>query len=123
MRHRLVQGDTAPTYIVSLTNQATGRPIDVSAATVRMRFRAEGSATVIETLVGSKLAGKRRLNGTVDASDATPGKGGRVEFAWSPSTLAGAPGYYEGEIEITFAGGLIQTVDELQKFSIRADFG
>jgi hypothetical protein len=36
--------------------------------------------------------------------------------------LAGEPGDYEGEIEITFSDSQIQTVYDLLKFKIRQDF-
>jgi hypothetical protein len=36
--------------------------------------------------------------------------------------LQGEAGDYEGEIEITFADGQVQTVYDLLKFKIREDF-
>jgi hypothetical protein len=39
-----------------------------------------------------------------------------------PTSLDGAPGDYEGEIEITFADSTIQTVYDLLKFKLRQDF-
>jgi hypothetical protein len=36
--------------------------------------------------------------------------------------LTGAAGDYEGEIQITFSDGQIQTVYDLLKFKVRSDF-
>jgi hypothetical protein len=36
--------------------------------------------------------------------------------------LQGTPGDYEGEIEITFTDGQIQTVYDVLKFRVREDF-
>jgi hypothetical protein len=54
----------------------------------------------------------------------TNGAGGVVVFYWSddPTSLNGAAGDYEGEIQITFADTTIQTVYELLKFKLRQDF-
>jgi hypothetical protein len=105
---RLVQGDTAPALTVTLTNTTAGAAINITGATVRLKFRAVGS----ETLRGT-------LTGTV-----TNGAGGTVVFFWSdsPTILDGDPGDYEGEIEITFADTTIQTVYDLLKFKLRQDF-
>lgn len=105
---RLVQGDTAPALTVTLTNTTAGAAINITGATVRLKFRAVGS----ETLRGT-------LTGTV-----TNGAGGIVVFFWSdsPTILDGDPGDYEGEIEITFADTTIQTVYDLLKFKLRQDF-
>jgi hypothetical protein len=40
----------------------------------------------------------------------------------APEMLEGAPGDYEGEIEIIFGDGQIQTVYDLLKFKVREDF-
>ena len=105
---RLVQGDTAPALTVTLTDTTTNAAINVTGATVRLKFRAVGSETLRGTLTGS----------------VTNGAGGVVVFFWSdsPTILDGDPGDYEGEIEITFADTTIQTVYDLLKFKLRQDF-
>jgi hypothetical protein len=103
---KLVQGDTRPNLVVILTDDVTGLPIDVTGATVRLKFRAAGAEELTETLVGAVI------NGTL----------GECMFAWTPTALAGEPGDYEGEIEITFADGKVQTVYDLLKFKVRAEF-
>lgn len=107
-RIRLVQGDTRPPLVVTLTDEETGAPISLSGATVRLKFRQVGSSELKATLVGS----------VTDAAN------GVVAFSWAtvPDSLSGAPGDYEGEIEITFGDSTIQTVYDLLKFRLRQEF-
>lgn len=105
---KLVQGDTRPALLVNLTDDTTGDPISISGATVRLKFRAVGGSAILSTLTGSVIDGAN----------------GQVAFYWAqdPTSLQGAPGDYEGEIEITFADGQVQTVYDLLKFKLRAEF-
>lgn len=103
---KLVQGDSRPQLQLTLTDDTTGDPIDLTGSTVRMRFRETGSETVLDTLVGT-------------ITDAT---GGKVVIIWGTTTLDVPEGEYEGEIEITFDDTTIQTVYNLLKFKIRAEF-
>jgi hypothetical protein len=105
---KLVQGDTRPALVCNITDNTTGTAINITGATVRLKFRAAGADTLTATVIGS----------------VTDGVNGQVAFypATAPEMLAGAPGDYEGEIEITFADGQIQTVYDLLKFKIRQDF-
>jgi hypothetical protein len=105
---RLVQGDTRPSLVTTLTDSTNGAAINITGATVRLKFRAAGSPTVRSTIVGT----------------ITNAAGGVVVFDWSddPTSLDGAPGDYEAEIEITFADNTIQTVYDLLKFKLRQDF-
>lgn len=115
----LVQGDTLPELTFTLkdsntaasgltldpNNSATWSPIDVTGAQVRLRLRELGSTTVKSTLLCT-------------VSD---GIGGKVITDFPAGTLDTA-GTFEGEIEITFASGGIQTVYDLVKFKVRSDF-
>lgn len=115
----LVAGDTLPELTFTLkdsntaasgstldpNNSATWAPIDVTGATVRLRIRELGSTTV-----------KSTLNCTV-----SDGTGGKVITDFPAGTLDAA-GTFEGEIEITFASGGIQTVYDLVKLKVRGDF-
>lgn len=103
---KLVRGDTRPQLQLTLTNELDDTPIDLSGATVVMRFRQAGSGTVLDTLVGSVT---QALLGT-------------VVFLWNLTTLNVDAGDYEGEIEITFPSLEVQTVYELLKFRVRQDF-
>ena len=115
----LLQGDTLPELTFTLkdsntaasgltldpNNSATWSPIDVTGAQVRLRLRELGSTTVKSTLLCT-------------VSD---GIGGKVITDFPAGTLDTA-GTFEGEIEITFATGGIQTVYDLVKFKVRSDF-
>lgn len=105
---KLVQGDTRPALVVTLTDDTTGDPIAITGATVRLKFREVGSDTLRTTITGT-------------VSD---GPNGVVAFHWAsqPTALDGNAGDYEGEIEITFADGQIQTVYDVLKFKLREDF-
>lgn len=115
----LVTGDTLPALTLTLRDSNTAAsgavldandpttwaPINITGATVRVYIRLSGSTTLTDTLTGSVI----------------DGAGGRVVITFDADTFATA-GTYEGEIEITFSGGGVQTVDELIKFKVRADF-
>lgn len=115
----LVTGDTLPELTFTLrdsntaasgqtldpNNSNTWAPIDVSGATVKLRLRALGSSTVKSTLVCTVISGTA---GTV-----------ATDF---PTGTLDTAGTFEGEIEITFAAGGIQTVYDLIKLKVRSDF-
>ncbi len=117
----LVQNDQLPELTVTLkdSNQAaagqtldpddpaTFAAIDLTNGSVRMRVRAVGSTTLIDTLVGTIVA---------------PATNGTVTFIFSSSTLD-TTGVLEGEIEITDSASRTQTVVDLIKFKVRAQFG
>ena len=86
-------------------NDATWAPIDLTGASVSLRIRELGSTTVKSTL-------------TCAVTDAT---GGKVATDFPAGTLDTA-GTFEAELEITFAGGGKQTVNDLIKLKVRSDF-
>ena len=105
---KLVQGDTRPALTCTITDDTTGAAVDISGATIVLKFRAAGATTLTAT-----------VSGTV-----SDGPAGQVVFypASSPEMLQGEPGDYEGEIEITYADSQVQTVYDLLKFKVREDF-
>lgn len=103
---KLVQGDTLPTVTVTITDEFTGVAVDLTGATVALKFRAQGSTTVLSTL-SCILVGPAA---------------GIISFTFPAPALDVAAGLYEGEIQITFAGGAIQTVFDPLKFRVREDF-
>ena len=105
---KLVQGDTRPALVCNITDDTTGEPVNIAGATVVLKFRAAGSSTLTATVTGS----------------VTDGANGQVVFypASAPEMLQGEPGDYEGEIEMTFADGQIQTVYDTLRFKVREDF-
>lgn len=121
---KLVQGDTKPAIIVSLTDEVSELPIGLTGSVVKMYFRALGETTILATLTGTLISGRVLSDGSINSSDPydTPGSGGRVQFNWGATDLSQPAGDYEGEIEITFSDGTKQTVYDLLKFKIREDF-
>jgi hypothetical protein len=105
---KLVQGDTKPALVCTITDDTTGSVLSLVGATVRLKFREVGATTLTATITGS----------LTDAAN------GQVTFfpATAPEMLASASGDYEGEIEITFADSTVQTVYDLLKFKVREDF-
>jgi len=105
---KLVQGDTKPALVCTITDENTGAAINLTGATVRLKFRLAGAETLTATVTGS----------------VTDGAAGQCAFypASAPEMLQGEPGDYEGEIEITFADSTVQTVYDLLKFRVREDF-
>lgn len=116
----LVVGDTLPEVTVTLrdSNKAasgqtldpndstTWDPINLTNATVRMRIRKVGSATVSSTLTM-----------TVQS----PATGGKA-FTNFPSGTLDEAGLFEAEVEITYSSGGKQTVNDLLKLKVRDDF-
>lgn len=116
---KLVTGDTLPELTFTLkdsqtaasgqtldeNNSDTWAPINVTGATVKLRLRELGSTTVKSTLTCT----------------VTDGSGGKVATDFPAGTLDTA-GTFEGELEITFSGGGVQTVHDLIKFKVRSDF-
>lgn len=103
----LVQGDTLPTPIVTIYDEISGDIVDLTGASVRMLFREVGSTTAKAALIGVLI-------------DNPPGSLGRVAFSFGDNL--DASGNYEGEFEVTFPGGGIQTTYAVQKFKVRPQF-
>lgn len=122
-RIKLVQGDTRPQIVISCKNQL-GAAIPFPGGSVRLYFRAEGSTTVLQTITGTLLTGFVNDDGSITSTAPydVAGSGGRASFNWPAGALNVDAGNYEGEVEITFADGTIQTVYDVLKFKLRADF-
>lgn len=101
----LVQGDTRPILTCTLTDETTGLAINITGATVVLRFRESGSTTTKATITGA----------------VTNGANGVVEFTWPVGALDTA-GEFEGEVEVTFANGGVQTIYDRLKFKVREQF-
>lgn len=115
----LVTGDTLPELTFTLkdsntaaqgrvldaNDSATWAPVDLTGASVRLRIRELGSTTVKSTL-------------TCTVSDPTNGK----VITDFPSGTLDTAGTFEAELEVTFASGGIQTVNDLIKLKVRSDF-
>jgi hypothetical protein len=104
---KLVQGDVnRPQIQATITDENTETAINITGATVVMKFRQVGATTLQATLPGV----------------VTDGTNGVCVFEMSATALSGDPGTYEGEIQVTFPNGDIQTVYDLLKFQVREDF-
>lgn len=105
---KLVQGDTGPQLQLTLTDEVTGLPIDLTGATVTMKFRASGDETTLLTRTAF-INPETALNGL-------------CVVHWLTGDLDVEPGSYEGEIEVVFQDAMRQTVYDLLKFTLRQDF-
>lgn len=103
----LVSGDTRPSIELTLTREDTGNVIDLSSATVQLKFRKKGSTTVL--LTKSSVA------------NSTEAEAGKAIFQWASGDLDIASGSYEGEVSFTI-GSNTETVIELLDFYLRDDF-
>ena len=105
---KLVRGDSRPSLVITLTEQTSGSPINLTGTSVVLKFR-EQDADV--------------LKGEVPGSVVDPTSGVCV-FHWSlvPGILDGEPGNYEGEVEINYADGTTQTVYGTLYFYLRDQF-
>lgn len=103
----LVQGDTLPTPVVTIYDEISGETVDLTSATVRMLFRESGSTTLKATLTGVLIG-------------SPPGSTGQVVFSFGNNL--DTPGNYEGEFEVTFPSGGVQTTYAVQKFKVREQF-
>jgi hypothetical protein len=116
---KLVTGDTLPDLRFELKDSSqaavgarydendstTWAPLDITDASVRLRIREIGSDVIISNIQGV-------------LSDPT---NGAVIFPFTQDSFT-ASGLFEGEVEITFATGGIQTMYDLVKFKVRSDF-
>ncbi|WP_313619556.1 hypothetical protein [Achromobacter sp.] len=123
---RLVQGDTAPQLQLSLTDQRTRQAIDLSTpgTTARMLFREVGADAVKDTMPCFPIAGYvDPESGEVDFRPPydVAGRGGRLAMDWSETALDTA-GEFEGEVEVIFPDGRIQTAFAILKFQVREQF-
>ena len=88
-------------------DSSTWAAIDISDPTIRVKFRALGGSSILDTMTCIKIA---------------PFTDGKCYMPWGSTTLAVAAGTYEGEIELTYSTGAIWTLFDRLKFKVRADF-
>jgi len=108
MIYQLVQGDQAPQIQAKLTRDDTGAAIDFSGGSCSLKFRAKGTTTTLFTLAAADV-GQNFQDGI-------------AVFSFSGTQLTLDEGYYEGEIEITYDSGAVETIFQVLDFYIRADF-
>ena len=108
MTYQLVQGDQAPQIRAVLKRQDDNSIIDFSGGSCALKFRAKGSTSTLFTLSAADVGDNFQ--------------DGIAVFSFSGTQLAIDEGYYEGEIEITYTSGSIETVFKVLDFYVRADF-
>jgi hypothetical protein len=104
--YKYVQGDTRPQLQVTLKNETTNEPIDLTGATVTLHFKAAGETSILFS-----------RNFTV-----TNATGGVAVLQWQSGDLDQEAGAYQGEIEIVTSTGQRETIFDILKFKIREDF-
>jgi len=109
MTFYLVKDDNAPQVKATITREDDGSIVDLTGCTVVLKFRKKGSTTTLFTLSGVN-------------NPATNYAKGIVLFSFGATDLDLDSGYYEGEIEITYPAGTVETIYELLNFKLRADF-
>lgn len=107
-RIKLVRGDTAPQIRLTLTDEVSTDPIDLTGATVTLHFRAVGSDTVL-------FSRPAFINQDIAAT-------GVCVISWEEDDLDVEAGDYEGEIEIVRPGGGRETIYDILKFRVREQF-
>lgn len=127
----LVQNDTNPPLIISITNDeynsvtgnTTTSVIDVSSANVYLKLRKVNANTTFSTIEGTKIAGLMLANGSISYTSPYDGLGvgGRVAFFWEEGSLSES-GLCEGEISITYNDSTVQTVYNILPINIRPEF-
>jgi hypothetical protein len=108
MIYKLVQSDQAPQVQATLTRQDNGAVVNFAGGSCALKFRAKGSTVTLFTLSAADISTNFEL--------------GIAVFSFSGTQLAIDEGYYEGELEVTYASGNIETIFEVLDFYLRADF-
>jgi hypothetical protein len=103
---KLVRNDNRPEITLTLRDESTDAVINLT-GTEAVKFRKKGTTTVLATL---------------SCTHVTDGTDGKTRFKFSGAALDVDAGNYEGEIEITFAGGDKQTVYDTLQFKVREEF-
>lgn len=103
----VVAGDSGTLLRVSLSNKQTRQPVDLSGATVNLKYRIDGGP--LETRAMTIVA---------------PATSGIAEYRFASSDLVLGAGVSHGllryEIEVTDAGGKITTSLDIVSLTIRA---
>lgn len=120
MRLKLVTGDT-PQIPISITDPATGLPVDLTSASVLLHVRPVGGA-LKASVACTLLTGRVREDDSIDTAAPynVAGFGGRCQ-ASCPSTVFDVAGEYEAEVEVTI-GSVITTPYRVNKITVRSDF-
>jgi hypothetical protein len=105
-RIRLVRNDTKPQIKLTILDEITGDPVDLSGAQVHFHLRVAGR--------GSAVVVKEAL--VISAVD------GEAQVVWEPGDLDLHAGQYEAEVQVTYPSGHIQTVFDTLRIQVREEF-
>lgn len=97
----------AGALVLDPSDSSTWAPLDLSDATIVVKFKLLGSDTILDTLTCVRVA---------------PYTDGICYAVWNPTTLDVAAGTYEGEIELTYGSGAVLTIFDKLKFKVRSGF-
>tara|TARA_R110002124_G_scaffold133808_1_gene296343 strand:+ start:37 stop:369 length:333 start_codon:yes stop_codon:yes gene_type:complete len=106
--YTLVKKDTAPSIKATLTREDDASAIDFSGGSCVLKFRKKGTTNLLATLSGDGAGSNF--------------SGGVAVFNFTGTQLHHDEGYYEGEIEVTYSGGKVETIYEILEFYLRNDF-
>lgn len=106
MALNFVRGDTAPQIQLTLTDDVTGLPLDLTDAVVSLHVRAVNTTVLSFTRIATIIA---PLTGV-------------CVIVWGTTDLQVAPGNYEAEVEVYYIEtGIRETIYDLLTFVVRAD--
>lgn len=104
---KLVRNDTLPQINLTLTDETSGDPIDLTTATqILLKFKQEGSDVVKANIPFYRVE---------------PTTSGQIYLQW-PDGVLDTAGIFTGEIEISYENDQIQTVFSELKFEVREDY-
>jgi len=104
---KLVQNDTLPQLIITLTDKTDSQAIDLTnVTTILLKIRQFGSSV---------------LKTSIPVYRSAPYTGGSV-FMEFPVGALDTAGTFTGEMELTYASGKIQTVFDELKFEVRGEY-
>lgn len=106
--YTLVKNDTAPQIKATITREDDGSLVDFENGTCKLKFRKKDTNTILFTLLAA------------DVGDNF--KEGAAIFSFSGTQLNIDAGYYQGEIEVTYVSGVVETLYEILDFYVRDDF-
>jgi hypothetical protein len=104
----LTKGDSGPDVTFSLTDHDSEAPVDLTGLSSSvLKFRAVGTTTVLQT---------------ISLSVVSPATNGQLLLVWPSGALNVNPGFYEGEIELTFTGPKVLTAYRRVRFYVQDQF-
>ena len=105
----LVKDDNGSQLECIITREDTGAVVNLTGAVALLKFRKVRTSTILFTLTNITTA-------PVDLPN------GEALFQFSGANLNLAAGLYEGEVQVTFSNGNIETLYDTINFQIRDDF-